>query len=287
MVAPVICNVLGCCRIGRAEFAERKRKQAMKRFCSAGALICLAAAGVASAADDGVAFYGELYGGSLDSDTAVAGYGALTLPIQQQFGAHVEVLADKVGDDNTQNIGGHLYWRDPNKGLLGLIASYTDFDIGGFEGDFTGYGVEGELYLAPFAIAAQYAWLDSDDATLDDEQYLAVDVHWDSQGSWYAFGGLRSLADEDVGFAEVDFTPDGGRSPFTVYGGLTFNDYESQYLGLDYVVRSTASSDLSVFVEVDNGEGDFDGFFVGITYGAGPVNRAPLISLFEPVKGGF
>lgn len=259
----------------------------MKGFYSAGVLACVAVAGVTNAANDGMAFYGELYGGSLDGDSALAGYGALTLPIQQQFGAHVEVLADKVGDDNTQNIGGHLYWRAVDKGLLGLIASHTEFDIAGVEGDLSGYGVEGELYLSPFALAAQYAWLDSDEVTFDDEQYLAVEAHWDSQGAWYAFGGLRSLADEDVPYAEVDFTPDAGRSPFTVYGGATWNDFESQYLGVEYVVRSTPSSNLSLFVEADHIENDFDGVFVGLIYGAGPVDRAPLISLFEPVKGGF
>lgn len=259
----------------------------MKRICSAGVLACLAAAGVANAADDGVAFYGELYGGSLDSETVVSGYGALTLPIQQHFGAHLEVLADKVGDDNSQNIGGHLYWRDPNKGLIGLIASHTEFEVLGVDGDFSGYGVEGELYLSPFSVAAQYARLSSDDVALDDENYYALDVHWDSHSSWYVFGGLRSLADYDVGYAEVDFTPDGGRSPFTVYGGLTVNDFESQYLGLNYVVRRTSNSDLSVFVEADNGEDGYDGVFVGVSYGAGPVGNAPLISLFEQAKGGY
>jgi hypothetical protein len=56
---------------------------------------------------------------------------------------------------------------------------------------------------------------------------------------------------------------------------------------VEYVVRSTPSSNLSLFVEADHIENDFDGVFVGLIYGAGPVDRAPLISLFEPVKGGF
>jgi hypothetical protein len=250
-------------------------------------MLCLGATGTGMAADDGVAVYGELFGGSLDSDTVISGYGALTLPFAQQFGAQVELLADKVGDDDTQNIGGHLYWRNAEVGLLGLIAAHTEYDIEDEDGDFNAWGAEAELYLGPFSLAGHYAWLDSDEAYLDDENYYAMEAHWDSKGAWYAYGGLRGLADDDVAYAELDFTPDAGRSPLTVYGGLTWIDYDSQYLGLSYAVRRTASSDLSLFIEGDNGEDGADGFFIGVTYGAGPVANGPLMSLFDQVTGGF
>lgn len=258
----------------------------MKRLHVAGMLAFLLVLD-AGAADQGVAFYGELYGGSVDSDTALSGYGGLTLPIRQRFSAYIEVLVDKVGDDDSQNIGGHLYWRDPEKGLIGLIASHTEFEVLGTEGDFSGYGLEGELYLSPISLGAQYARIDSNDITLDKKDYFALEAHWDSQSSWYSFVGLRSLDDYNIGYGEVDFTPDSGRSPLTVYGGATWNDFKSQYLGLNYVVKSTAKSDLSLFAQIDNGEDDYDGIFIGIAYGVGPVDNAPLISLFEQVKGGY
>ena len=259
----------------------------MKRFSVFCLFMGVALMNTVSAEDTGLAFSGEFYGGSIESEDVVSAYGAATVPVVTNFAFHLEALGDELGDDNSRNIGGHLYWRNPDFGLLGIIASRTNFEIAGFDGDFSGLGAEAELYFKPFSIAAQYAELDSDLADIDGDHYRAFDLHWTASNAWYLVVGTRSLRDEDIGYAEVDFTADGGNSPLTLYGGATWNDFESQYLGVDYVVLATKSSSLSIFLEGDTGEDGYDGVFLGIAYNRGPVANAPLISLFENLKGGF
>lgn len=239
------------------------------------------------AADSGIAFMGELYSGSIEDDSTESVYAAVTIPILSQFGFHVETLADKLDDDDSRNIGGHLYWRNPDYGLFGVIASHSEFDIEGFDYDLDGVGAELEIYLEPVVFAAQYATLDSDDLEFEDEEYLAFDAHLYEGGAIYLALGYRSLLEEDISYAELSINADRGVSPFSVYLGGTWNDFESRYLGVDYVFYQTNKADLSLFLEGDWLEDDIDAYFLGVAYNFGPVDDAPLMSLFDNLKGGF
>lgn len=240
-----------------------------------------------SAGDTGMAFTGELYGGSIDNESTASGYVAVMIPVYSQIGFHVEALADKLADDDSQNFGGHLYWRNPDYGLLGVIASHSEFDIEGFDSELDGIGAELEIYLEPLVIAAQYAALESDELDLKDEDYLAVDAQLLIGDTAYLASGYRSFLEEDIGYAEFSINADSGKFPFGFYLGGTWNDFESQYLGVDYVVYRTDKADLSIFLEGDRLEDDMDAYFLGLTYSFGPVKDAPLISLFDNLKGGF
>lgn len=259
----------------------------MKRFYIIYLLASIPTLGNVFADDQGVGFTTELYTGSIDSETATSLYGALTLPIASPVGLHIEALADRLDEEKSGNIGGHLYWRDADVGLFGLIGSHTEYEFDGFEADIESLGLEAEIYLGPFSFAAQYARLDSDMPSLDQEHYLALDAHWSITDAWYLQGGTRRLAEDDVGYAELSFTPGSGRSPLTLYGGATWDAFESQYVGLDYAFQISDQSYLSVFLEADRGEDNFDGLFVGISFSGGARNNAPLISLFETLKGGY
>lgn len=262
-------------------------------------LLCLflgiAWLGQAGAGNADVAFTGEIYGGTLDddllgNDTVLSGYGNVTVPLMNNFGLHLEALAEDWDQFESQNIGGHLYWRNPQAGLLGLIVSHSEFDEFGLNTDVDGVGAEAELYLGMLSLAAQYARLDSDDVLLDGEDYTAAEAHLTPADAWYLSGGVRGAADFDTVYAEVNFRPTGGTSPLNLYGGATWDELESQYIGISYDVMSRSNSNLAVFLEADQGQEDgvdFNGVFLGVTFTHGPVENAPLITLFSDLKGGF
>jgi len=64
----------------------------------------------------------------------------VTMPLGDSFGFHIEGQA---GTDGYVGLGGELFWRDPEVGLLGAYASYENLD----DVDMTRIAAEAELYL--------------------------------------------------------------------------------------------------------------------------------------------
>jgi len=86
------------------------------------------------------------FGGSLAGRSIYGSRGAFTVPLGGQFGAQFDGVA---GDFDHRFFGGgagHLFWRDPGRGLLGLYANHTRWSyFGGL--NVTQAGGEGEVYL--------------------------------------------------------------------------------------------------------------------------------------------
>ena len=101
--------------------------------------------------------------GNDDTDLESAhGYsvqGAVSLPLGSQFGLQIDAgalhgSADANSPAGSQGLdmeayglGGHLFWRDPGTGLLGVYAHQTEYDIEGVDITHRRFGVSGEAYL--------------------------------------------------------------------------------------------------------------------------------------------
>ena len=95
----------------------------------------------------------EAIGGAFDEQTYAGSKGSLTGPIGQQFGFQVDALAADYSASFLGGVGGHLFWRDPSIGLLGIYASDLFLDrFGGlnvahvapeFEGYWGRWSVQG------------------------------------------------------------------------------------------------------------------------------------------------
>lgn len=179
------------------------------------------------------------FGGSIDTDLALGVFGSLAVPLGQRWGAQIDgMLGTAAGA--FYGVGGHLFWRDPSKGLIGAYASYVGWGasktvplFGGLGYDVTGadvgkVGLEGEAYLgrvsleglaayqygtnSGFAGSATAAYYPTDDLRLDVSlRYLqgpgatgAAGVEWAPTRS-----GLSLFADAAVG----------GNSVWQVLGG--------------------------------------------------------------------
>ena len=92
----------------------------------------------------------ELLGGSLDNDSAAALAGSLTAPLGHAFGVQVDGLAGNLDGNGTWGLGTYLFWRNPERGLLGLTASRNRLN----DRDADRVGLEAEGYFDRFTLGA-------------------------------------------------------------------------------------------------------------------------------------
>ena len=100
---------------------------------------------------DGVNGKLDVYGGAGQGNSvSISGIpGTISVPIGHSFGAQIDLGSGAFGNSALGAAGGHLFWRDPDKGLIG---AYGD---GLLLGDKVGSGVwtaagEFEAYLGKF-----------------------------------------------------------------------------------------------------------------------------------------
>jgi hypothetical protein len=84
-------------------------------------------------------------GGTYDKNSLYGAMGSLAVPLGCQFGAQLDGTAASLDDRFLGSLGGHLFWRNPAEGLIGLYGSYTNWNqVGGVHASHT--GVEAEWY---------------------------------------------------------------------------------------------------------------------------------------------
>jgi hypothetical protein len=94
------------------------------------------------------------FGANLSDETAGGGFAAVTLPLGANFGAQIDGVGGSGSAGGFYGIGGHLFWRDPARGLLGAYASHIRWDGSSLDGAFEirgaevgKVGLESQLYL--------------------------------------------------------------------------------------------------------------------------------------------
>ena len=124
-------------------------------------------------------------------ELTIAGHGHVSIPLGEAFSAQLDSqgeLYDRSTPDTldpqaAHMFGGHLSWRDPEAGLLGIFAGagigYVKEDGGDDDGDGIGVvaGIEGQIYLDNVTLYAQAGWgniqVDSDpDEGFDDGLFV-------------------------------------------------------------------------------------------------------------------
>jgi hypothetical protein len=90
-------------------------------------------------------------GGSAADKDLYGATGILAFPLGCGVGGQIDAVAASFDSRFLGAIGGHLFWRDPAKGLLGLYGSYTNWD------KFGGVGIahiapEAEWYLGRWSV---------------------------------------------------------------------------------------------------------------------------------------
>ena len=78
--------------------------------------------------------------------------GSLTVPLGQQFGFQADGMLASIGGDAAAGAAGHLFWRDPMRGLIGAYGSWTYWDRNGGLNAYR-IGIESEAYFQRFTLS--------------------------------------------------------------------------------------------------------------------------------------
>lgn len=85
-------------------------------------------------------------GGVMADKTIAAGTGSVSIPLGGQYGLQLDGALGTYDSRLIGAAGGHLFWRDPARGLFGLYGSYTHWSqYGGI--DAGQVAAEGEIYF--------------------------------------------------------------------------------------------------------------------------------------------
>lgn len=158
----------------------------------------------------------ETTDGDNSTDLVISGSASLAMAFGKALSAQIDVLGEQVtmGDDldqysSMQGIGGHLSYRMPGEGLVGVFAGYgrgSPTDEETWSGGWV--GIEGQLWLADITLAAQAALLDisdfngGDDEGLDEDAYLLRGV-----GRYFFTNDVK--AEVEVAYVEASNVIDG------------------------------------------------------------------------------
>ncbi len=108
-----------------------------------------------------VSVFGGNQEGSGQSGGMFGVVGSLSVPMGFAYGLQIDGAAGSGDGAAFYGIGGHLFWRDPARGLIGLYTSYLNWDVtsGATSGfDIGKFGVEGAAYLGRFSLEGLAAY---------------------------------------------------------------------------------------------------------------------------------
>src|SRR5580700_2501258 len=93
----------------------------------------------------------EGYGGSVANRSIYGAAGSFAVPLGGQFGLQIDGNGGSLDGSSFMAGGGHLFWRDPSRALLGVYGASTFWDrFGGVNVNYV--GGEAEYYLGPFTL---------------------------------------------------------------------------------------------------------------------------------------
>ena len=190
----------------------------------------LGAAPDPSAAVDAPSAKVDAIGGSFDGKGGAVTSGSVTLPVGEQFGVQLDGSAGRTDGGARGGMGGHFFYRDPNRFLLGPTVMWSNVNGNAIQR----YGAEGEYYFDRVTLSS-----------LDGLQ------HWDYRhDAYYSVGG---------GYYATD------NLKFSVGAGGFGNVHWGQ-AGTEWQPWAGAMSLFSTFGDSNRGKPTF---FVGIRYAFG------------------
>lgn len=177
--------------------------------------------------------------GNLDDDNGFAAIsGSVSVPLSERMGLQIDGAAGTLDDGNFHGIGGHIFSRDPEVGLFGIVGAYVDIDRDApFLDQDIGYiAAETEIYLDDFTFSAVAGG--SFGENLDDGFFGSVDFGWYATEDFFlTIGAATSGETSIVGTASFEWQPavDGwsGMS-FFAEGAVGSDDFASVNAGIRF-----------------------------------------------------
>ena len=213
--------------------------------------------------------------------------GAVSVPIGPAFGLQIDAgFVDAAIDGvsgaedfgfTAHGIGGHLFWRDPSIGLIGLYAHHSEYEFTNGAGDLltnTRYGVEGEAYLGNFTIKG-FAGQDELDWNFAEgrETYLAgkADLDFYITENFMISAGIEHAFEQTTGKLGIEAMADFGRIATSLYADASFGVDTQTITGGIKLYVGPASKSLKARHREDDPASDLFGNFGAM---GGCMNKA-------------
>ncbi len=184
------------------------------------------------------------FGGDQDG-TLFGVEGSLSVPLGFAYGLQVDGLVGSGQGAAFYGVGGHLFWRDPSRGLIGLYTSYVSWDLSHSNGTIGGIdvgkvGVEGEAYLGRFSVeaGANYQF-----GTFDGFAGRALLAYYPTD-NFRIDGGVRYLEGiGTIGMVDAEWRPHETKG-LSLYASGSFGDnsYSQVVGGLRYYFGDSGKS---------------------------------------------
>lgn len=177
-------------------------------------------------------------GGLFDEEGFGALSGSISLPLGHRFGVQIDGSVGTLDEEFFGSAGGHLFWRDPSYGLLGVYGSFTAID--GIDGEVSRIGVEAEYYWNQITLkgVAGAEFID-----------VGAPANYD-ETNFFAFSDLSYYAIDDLELS---------------VGHRYTGEKHALALGVEYQLNQQVfSSGVSLFAEGRIGEDNYQGAWAGV-----------------------
>ena len=172
----------------------------------------------------------SIEGGNFDGNGGQAIQAAIAAPLGNSFGLQLDTAFGSANSKDFSGFGGHAFWRDPARGLLGVTASTLRYD----NLDVRRYGAEAEGYFGAFTLRGRAGYQNSD---------------W-KDGAYYSLGA-RWYATQDI--------------MVSVSGERSVNR-NIGHVSAEWQISTPSLPGLALFLDAAKGSNDFDMATVGVRY---------------------
>ena len=203
----------------------------------------------------------------VDSDGQFQGVGSLSLPLGCMFGAQFDAGAGAFGDFNAIGVGGHVFMRDPSSYLIGIHATFENWDLDDL-GDDVGIwrvGPEVELYLGNISLEAWAGIEDGDD--IDSSFFARLTAGYYIYEDLRLGVGWRHSNDIDSGVINAEWQLSSMPLSLTAEAELGENDFTSVMGGVKVYFGGSSKALIDRHRQDDPADGLFD--FLGGASGLG------------------
>ena len=256
-------------------------------FLAAAAVATLLSASVAFGADPAVStLNGKISAGFGTSgpNDIYGGEGSIDLPLGGSWGAQGDAFLGGIHGFGVYGGAGHLFWRDPSLGLLGIYGSDQHYNVlGGI--DVTKVGAEGEYYFNDAWTARTIVGWEGGD--VKDRIFDRTDVVFYPSDNWSITAGHRYTLGINAGVLGTEYQFADSNVSLSLQGRLGEFHTSGVFAGITLFLGDSGKplaqrarqddpvDSMSDDTEASGGSGDSGCNDVGLTSGIQRVYRNP------------